>query len=181
MSELYHHQIEGAHWGQRNGPPYPLNPEDHTAEQLRKNPEIKRELKAQKVAAKVERKKAKSAAKAEIRVAKFKAKLEKSATKALKKGDTDKIRKKAQAMSEDELNDRIKRLDLEKRYISLEKELNPEKKKRDSIAKGMIENVLKNIGTQALTAIAGNAWNKFVTEHDHPEFTVNPKKGQKDK
>lgn len=29
--ELYHHGIKGQKWGQRNGPPYPLNPSDHSA------------------------------------------------------------------------------------------------------------------------------------------------------
>lgn len=29
--ELYHHGVMGQRWGQRNGPPYPLAPEDHSA------------------------------------------------------------------------------------------------------------------------------------------------------
>lgn len=28
--ELYHHGIKGQKWGKRNGPPYPLEPEDHS-------------------------------------------------------------------------------------------------------------------------------------------------------
>ena len=30
MSELYHHGIKGQRWGQRNGPPYPLDYDDHS-------------------------------------------------------------------------------------------------------------------------------------------------------
>ena len=29
--ELYHHGIQGQKWGKRNGPPYPLSPEDYSA------------------------------------------------------------------------------------------------------------------------------------------------------
>lgn len=38
ISELYHHGIKGQKWGDKNGPPYPLDYEDHSAEQKRKNP-----------------------------------------------------------------------------------------------------------------------------------------------
>lgn len=30
-SELYHHGIKGQHWGEKNGPPYPLNGKIHNA------------------------------------------------------------------------------------------------------------------------------------------------------
>ncbi len=30
-SYLYHHGIKGQEWDKRNGPPYPLDPEDHSA------------------------------------------------------------------------------------------------------------------------------------------------------
>ena len=196
MSELYHHQIKGAKHGVRNGPPYPLDPEDHTAEQLRLNPDIRRELKEKKTAAevmeKVKRRKAeedarnkarlaKANAKAQARIIKTKARIEKNAKKALTKGNDDKLRKKAESMTEEELNAKIKRLDLEKRYISLEKDLTPAKKQRESVVRNMISGALKNIGTQALTAIAGEAWNRIVDNSGHPEYKVNPKKGQKDK
>lgn len=36
--ELYHHGIKGQEWGDRNGPPYPLDYEAHTAEQKKLNP-----------------------------------------------------------------------------------------------------------------------------------------------
>ena len=38
FSELYHHGIKGQSWGDKNGPPYPLDYEDHTAEQKKNNP-----------------------------------------------------------------------------------------------------------------------------------------------
>lgn len=38
FSELYHHGIKGQSWGEKNGPPYPLDYEDHTAEQKKENP-----------------------------------------------------------------------------------------------------------------------------------------------
>lgn len=31
MNELYHHGILGMHWGEKNGPPYPLDANDHSA------------------------------------------------------------------------------------------------------------------------------------------------------
>lgn len=42
--ELYHHGIQGMHWGKRNGPPYPLDYKSHSSEEKRQN--TKKELSA---------------------------------------------------------------------------------------------------------------------------------------
>lgn len=52
---IYHHGIKGQKWGDRNGPPYPLDAEDHSAEEKKKNPGLLSETKS-----KSEEKKAKS-------------------------------------------------------------------------------------------------------------------------
>jgi hypothetical protein len=36
-NELYHHGIKGQKWGQRNGPPYPLDIEDHSTSEKKAN------------------------------------------------------------------------------------------------------------------------------------------------
>ena len=33
MNELYHYGIKGQHWGQRNGPPYPLSSTQKSSEE----------------------------------------------------------------------------------------------------------------------------------------------------
>lgn len=38
---LSHHGIRGQKWGKRNGPPYPLNPEDHSAKEKKLNSNLK--------------------------------------------------------------------------------------------------------------------------------------------
>ena len=35
--ELYHHGIKGQQWGKRNGPPYPLDEEDHSKNEIKEN------------------------------------------------------------------------------------------------------------------------------------------------
>ncbi|MBQ8029943.1 MAG: hypothetical protein IJ260_00145 [Butyrivibrio sp.] len=84
--ELYHHGILGMHWGQRNGPPYPLADGAHSAEEKR--------AKYKKSMAK-----AKSSA---IRLKKKAAKLNIKAAKLAKKGA--KLQNKSARQKEDMIN-----------------------------------------------------------------------------
>lgn len=98
-------------------------------------------------------------------------------------------------MSDEELNKRIERLNLEKKYRDLKADMSgvtPGKKLVSDIATSAI----KNIGTQALTYAIGTALNRVFKEKrvtqvkgddgkitEKVEFLdiVNPRKGQKDK
>lgn len=80
-------------------------------------------------------------------------------------------------LTDDELRQRISRLELEKRYRELSKDLNPQKVSK---GKAFVMNVLEksgsNIATQLTTYAMGAMVNKLVGSE-----IVNPKKGQKDK
>lgn len=87
-------------------------------------------------------------------------------------------------MSEDELRDKIARLELEKKYRELSSQSIEAAKKKPSkfkeISKECVEKAAKNIGGQLITYMMGTATNaafKSVFNED----IVNPKKGQKDK
>lgn len=87
-------------------------------------------------------------------------------------------------MSDAELQKRIERLELEKKYRSLSTAQLSEGKK---IAKNIVSKSAENIGTQVTTYIMGEAVNKafqkFMKEvgKETKENIVNPRKGQKDK
>lgn len=98
-------------------------------------------------------------------------------------------KKSVSEMSESELGDKINRLELEKRYISLMREVNPPPKtsKGREFATRVIEkigeNTLVNLGTQAANHVLGNMINKVagVKSDDVVKRIVNPQKGQTDK
>lgn len=52
---IEHHGIKGQKWGKRNGPPYPLDAEDHSAEEKKKNPKIAEEIEENKEQKKAEK------------------------------------------------------------------------------------------------------------------------------
>lgn len=83
------------------------------------------------------------------------------------------------SMSDQELRDRINRLQLEKQYKSL---LEPEGQKNVNKGKAFVQNVIetsgKNIATQLTTYAMGTLVNKYIGKGKQ---IVNPKKGQKDK
>lgn len=82
-------------------------------------------------------------------------------------------KKKVKDLSDEELKQRINRLEMEKQYKSL---------KQNQLSEGtkLVQNILKksgeNIGTQLATYGLGTAVNKLLKAE-----IVNPKKGQKDK
>lgn len=87
------------------------------------------------------------------------------------------IRKQARSMTEQELNDAIKRIDLEKKYSDLMKQQNKTIISTGAEVVGnMFRRSFENIGQQLLTYGIGTAVNKVAKKE-----VVNPKKGQKDK
>lgn len=91
-------------------------------------------------------------------------------------------------LSDDELRQRISRLELEKRYKDLEKaDAKPKSTRGRDFCVNVLEtigkNTLTNIGTQAANHILGEAINKLagVSSDDKAHRVVNPQKGQEDK
>ncbi len=106
----------------------------------------------------------------------FKKRKEKKAKKARQKAVREEYSNKKKAvkkMSDEELKDAIARLELEKKYKSLNQE-------KVSVGRKVVEDILqssaKNVGMQLGVYILGNAVNKAAKKE-----IVNPKKGQKDK
>jgi hypothetical protein len=91
-------------------------------------------------------------------------------------------KKSIKDMSEDELREKINRLQLEKQYANLMKEVNPPKstKGRDFVTR-VLEKSGENITTQLTTYAMGTAVNKALGGLLGDDAIVNPKKGQKDK
>ncbi len=87
-------------------------------------------------------------------------------------------------MSEDELRDKIARLELEKKYRELSAQSIEAVKKKPSkfkeISKDCVEKAAKNIGGQLVTYMMGTATNAAFKNVFNDDI-VNPKKGQKDK
>lgn len=86
-------------------------------------------------------------------------------------------KKKVSEMTDEELKTRISRLQLEKSYKQLEKEMTQSKEnKGEKFVMSVLEASGKNIATQFTTYAIGTAVNKMAGQE-----IVNPKKGQKDK
>lgn len=107
---------------------------------------------------------------------------EASAKKSTDSGGKTSTKKKISEMTDDELRDKIARLNLEKQYKQLFSEMNPvPKKKGEEFIKRVIAKSGENIATQATTYLMGVGTNKLLGMiFDDPKI-VNPKKGQKDK
>ena len=131
---LEHHQILGAKWGKKNGPPYPLGSGDHSSAE-------------KKAAAAAEVKVGKDSCKGSIENVKKKKKAplteeEKrlKAEEARLKGDSKNINKYMDKLTTDELRDAQTRAQI-KKSLSEEKQSKAEKDKRDAMLSGDKEKV----------------------------------------
>lgn len=93
-----------------------------------------------------------------------------------------KKKKTASEMTDDELNTKIKRLELEKRYTELAKAVSPPKSTRgkDFVLR-VLERSGENIATQASAYIMGRAVNKMFAKVFNDPSIVDPKNIQKKK
>lgn len=152
--ELYHYGVKGMKWGIRRSP----------AQLGHKTGTKKKKTSVVDAVKKISQKRQQ-------------AKAEKTARKEARK--TSRKKKSVAEMSDDELRERIARLELEKRY----RDLTPKQthRGRDFVI-SVLENSGRNIATQTTTYAMGTAVNKIAQalglEDPH---IINPKKGQKDK
>ena len=100
-----------------------------------------------------------------------------TAGKQRERAKTDELASKKKTLTDDELRQKIARLELEKRYKDLSR---IDEQKKVSKGKAFVMDVLQksgnNIATQLATYVMGTMVNKLAGDE-----IVNPKKGQKDK
>lgn len=93
-------------------------------------------------------------------------------------------KKKISEMTDEELQKKIDRLNLEKRYKDALASTMP-KPKEKSRARKLVEDILfnsaSNIGTQSVTYVMGKGANALLKQIFNDANAINPKKGQKDK
>lgn len=91
-------------------------------------------------------------------------------------------KKKIKDMSDEEIQARINRLELEKNLAKSMKDVNSQTtSKGKEIVLDILEKSSKNIGTQLVTYVMGKGVNKALAKAFKEAEIVNPKKGQKDK
>ena len=151
-AELYHHGILGQKWGVTNGPPYPLDSDISTGSRLKKI--FSRDKGGEEVKKTKEEK---------DQIARAKA-LKKENKKMLKESKRDTVTskavKKAKVMTDEELRAAVNRLNFEKQYANLEKDLVELSKKNPTLAqkvKNSIKKTLKNQISKTGTTILNSA------------------------
>lgn len=155
-NELYHHGIKGMKWGVRRTKTQ-LGYGNATSSRRKKNN-----------------------SNSEVVVKGRKAVSNFSEKQKTKKSVTAK-KKTVLDMSDEELRERISRLQLEKQYKDLMRSAQPQASKGKQFVTSVLETSGKNIATQATTYMMGKAVNKAFADIFNDPAIVNPKKGQKDK
>lgn len=127
-NELYHHGIKGQKWGVTNGPPYPLNDEVSTGKRLKSVAPDGRYYTDDKDLAELHPKQYVYDAKI-LKKSKREKEQKEPKNRPLKKSEAT---KRAKELSEEDLKKEIDRLNLEKRYVDLNKDLS-RKERTDGI------------------------------------------------
>lgn len=172
--ELYHAGVKGMKWGIRR---YQNKDGSLTPEGRKRYGQTTRDAFGRVT----------SGVKTRLKTASDKRKAKKEAEKAeeeRRQKDAEEIRqrhKPVRSLTESELQTRIKRLQLEKQYKDLVKEVEATSRGR-KIVEDILESSIKNIGTQTVTHLFGQGINKVAKDvFGFNGNYVNPKKGQKEK
>ena len=95
-------------------------------------------------------------------------------------------KKRLSEMTNDEINERLERMALEKKYRDAQRDVMSQSRGKNfamNCLESIGKNVIVNLGTQAGNHIVGNAINRLggVASDDDKNRIVNPQKGQSDK
>lgn len=95
-------------------------------------------------------------------------------------------KKRLSEMTNDEINERLERMSLEKKYRDAQRDEIAQNRGKNfamNCLESIGKNVIVNLGTQAGNHIVGNAINRLggVASDDEKHRIVNPQKGQSDK
>lgn len=172
--ELYHHGILGQKWGRQNGPPYPIDAGDHSASEKRAG--WKKSLAS---VAKATGKGVAAAAKGTYKATKAVAKGTVTAAKATKKGLIRLNLYPKKLMTNQDIIERLDRLDMEnalrraKGKMTAEDKLNMKLKRKDAM-----RDVVKNSLSQLIPAIGKDLIIKSIMDKKGAELEVWKKEKQ---